>query len=111
MSYKALDLFSGAGGFSLAAHNLGLDIVAAIELDGTASETYRQNIISRLGQKTHLLNEDILKINPEELRKKLRIEVGELSLILGGPPCQGFSSHRIKDAGVDDPRNQLLLRY
>ncbi|GGM78201.1 DNA cytosine methyltransferase [Shewanella xiamenensis] len=111
MSYKAIDLFAGAGGFSLAAHNLGLDIVAAIELDAAASETYSQNIISRLGQKTHLLNEDILKINPEELREKLRIEVGELSLILGGPPCQGFSSHRIKDAGVDDPRNQLLLRY
>lgn len=32
-------------------------------------------------------------------------------MILGGPPCQGFSSHRINDAGVDDPRNKLLLRY
>ncbi|MFA0001239.1 DNA cytosine methyltransferase [Vibrio lentus] len=111
MSHKAIDLFAGAGGFSLAAHNLGLDIVAAIELDKTASETYHLNLIERLGQDTSLINEDILTINPESLRKELGLETGELSIILGGPPCQGFSSHRIKDAGVDDPRNKLLLRY
>lgn len=34
-----------------------------------------------------------------------------MDLILGGPPCQGFSTHRINDAGVNDPRNTLLLRY
>lgn len=111
MSHKAIDLFAGAGGFSLAAHNLGLDIIAAIELDKTASETYHLNLIERLGQDTSLLNEDILQINPESLREELGIETGELAIILGGPPCQGFSSHRIKDAGVDDPRNKLLLRY
>ena len=111
MSNKAIDLFAGAGGFSLAAHNLGLDIVAAIELDSTASETYQHNLIDRLGQKTRLLSEDILNISPESLRAELGLDIGELSLILGGPPCQGFSSHRIKNAGVDDPRNKLLLRY
>ncbi|EHD2266750.1 DNA cytosine methyltransferase [Vibrio cholerae] len=111
MLHKAIDLFSGAGGFSLAAHNLGLEIVAAIELDKTASQTYQSNLVERLGQKTSILNEDILSIDPEELRKSLGINIGELSIVLGGPPCQGFSSHRIKDAGVDDPRNKLLLRY
>ena len=39
------------------------------------------------------------------LRKK------ECDVLLGGPPCQGFSTHRINDEGVDDPRNGLLLRY
>lgn len=111
MSHKAIDLFSGAGGFSLAAHSLGLDVIAAIELDKTAAKTYQSNLIERLGQKTRLLNEDILTINPEALRVQLGIEVGELALMLGGPPCQGFSSHRIKNSGVDDPRNKLLLRY
>lgn len=108
---SAIDLFAGAGGFSLAAHQAGLDVLAAIELDASAAQTYQKNIIERLEQKTKLLNGDILKIDPSELRKELGLKKGELQLILGGPPCQGFSSHRINDAGVDDPRNQLLLRY
>ncbi|MFC3024272.1 DNA cytosine methyltransferase [Vibrio zhugei] len=111
MLNNAIDLFAGAGGFSLSAHRLGLDILAAIELDKSAAQTYRLNMIERLGQNTRLLNEDILQIEPENLRDSLGINAGELSLILGGPPCQGFSSHRIRNAGVDDPRNLLLLRY
>ncbi|WP_233982935.1 DNA cytosine methyltransferase [Pectobacterium versatile] len=109
--YNAIDLFAGSGGFSLSAHNIGLDILAAIELDKAAAQTYRSNIIERLGQNTRLLNGDILQIEPTCLRNSLGLAVGELSLILGGPPCQGFSTHRIRDAGVNDPRNQLLLRY
>ncbi|WP_432468724.1 DNA cytosine methyltransferase [Agarivorans sp. Z349TD_8] len=106
-----IDLFAGAGGFSLAAHQAGLEVLAAIELDASAAQTYRKNIIERLQQNTHLINGDILKVSPLELRRELGLKQGELQLILGGPPCQGFSSHRINDAGVDDPRNQLLLRY
>lgn len=108
---SAIDLFAGAGGFSLAAHQAGLDVLAAIELDASAAQTYRKNIIDRLNQSTNLINGDILKISPSELRQELGLEQGDLQLMLGGPPCQGFSSHRIKDAGVDDPRNKLLLRY
>lgn len=90
MLHKAIDLFSGAGGFSLAAHNLGLEIVAAIELDKTASQTYQSNLVERLGQKTSILNEDILSIDPEELRKSLGINIGELSIILGGLHAKDF---------------------
>lgn len=108
---SAIDLFAGAGGFSLAAHQAGLNILAAIELDKSAALTYRENIINRLNQKTHLINGDILEVSPSTLRSELDLESGELTLMLGGPPCQGFSSHRINDAGVDDPRNKLLLRY
>ena len=108
---NAIDLFAGAGGFSLAAHQAGLNILAAIELDESAANTYRENIINRLNQKTHLINGDILKISPLDLRLELGLDREELTLMLGGPPCQGFSSHRINDAGVDDPRNKLLLRY
>lgn len=108
---SAIDLFAGAGGFSLAAHQAELNVLAAIELDTSAANTYRENIINRLKQKTHLINGDILKVSPLDLRLELGLKRGELKLMLGGPPCQGFSSHRRKDAGVDDPRNQLLLRY
>lgn len=108
---SAIDLFAGAGGFSLAAYEAGLDVLAAIELDSSASNTYKENLIERLNVDTQFIEGDILQINPAELRESLGLERGELQLLLGGPPCQGFSTHRINNAGVDDPRNQLLLRY
>ncbi|BBP45380.1 cytosine-specific methyltransferase [Thiosulfatimonas sediminis] len=107
----AIDLFAGAGGFSLAAYQAGIDVLAAIELDSQASNTYRENLIERLNVNTKFIEGDILKVNPADLREELALERGEIQLILGGPPCQGFSSHRIKNSGVNDPRNQLLLRY
>lgn len=108
---KAIDLFAGAGGFSLAAHQCGIDVVAAIELDSAAAATYQQNLISRLSAPTTLINDDINVVDIAELMGKLNLNEGELDIILGGPPCQGFSTHRINNTGVDDPRNQLLLRY
>ena len=111
MSTTAIDLFAGAGGFTLAALEADVDILAAIEFDKAAAITYRKNFIERRQQNINLFNQDINEINPQQLRKQLSLSIGELDLILGGPPCQGFSSHRIKNAGVDDPRNKLLLRY
>ena len=111
MSVKAIDLFSGAGGFTLSALNAGVDVLAAIEFDKAAADTYKKNFIENQGKDIKLINGDINLIDPAILRSDLGLERGELDLILGGPPCQGFSTHRIKDAGIDDPRNALLLRY
>jgi DNA (cytosine-5)-methyltransferase 1 len=108
---KAIDLFSGAGGFSLAAHQCGIDVVAAIELDKAASTTYQSNLIERLKAPTKLINCDINEVDLPALMKELELKSGDLELLLGGPPCQGFSTHRINNAGIDDPRNQLLLKY
>lgn len=108
---KAIDLFSGAGGFSLAALDLGIEILAAIELDKDACDTYDKNLIQKRENSIKLLNKDIMTISPNELMGSLKLKERELDLIIGGPPCQGFSSHRIKNAGVNDPRNELLIRY
>jgi len=107
----AIDLFSGAGGFSLAAHQQGFNILAAVEFDQKAAETYQFNIVERLGAQTQVFNQDINKVDVQSLMRFQGIKQGELDLLLGGPPCQGFSTHRINDSGADDPRNQLLLRY
>ncbi|MEZ9463160.1 DNA cytosine methyltransferase [Vibrio splendidus] len=115
MTTKAIDLFAGAGGFTLSAHQAEVDVVAAIEFDQAAANTYKKNFIEtgkhdidlRAGPK----NGDINNVDPKELRESLKLKPGELDLILGGPPCQGFSTHRINNAGVNDPRNALLLRY
>ncbi|MFM2592736.1 DNA cytosine methyltransferase [Vibrio harveyi] len=115
MTVKAIDLFAGAGGFTLSAIDAGVDVLAAIEFDKAAANTYKKNFIEskelnidlRAGEECG----DINNVEPQELRDSLGLESGDLDLILGGPPCQGFSTHRIKNKGVNDPRNALLLRY
>lgn len=108
---KAIDLFSGAGGFSLAAYRIGIDVQAAIELDKLASETYYYNLVDKCEAQTQVFSQDINDVDIDSLMRFQGIRPGELDLILGGPPCQGFSTHRINDAGKDDPRNALLIRY
>lgn len=107
----AIDLFSGAGGFSLAAHNAGVDVLAAIEFDQHAAETYKHNLVDRLDAKTQVYAKDITEFDIDLLLNDIGIKKGSLDILLGGPPCQGFSSHRINDSGKDDPRNDLLIRY
>ncbi|HIF9201690.1 TPA: DNA cytosine methyltransferase [Photobacterium damselae] len=115
MTVKAIDLFAGAGGFTLSAIDAGVDVLAAIEFDKAAANTYKKNFIESRGLDIDLRagNElgDINNVEPQELRESLNLLKGQLDLILGGPPCQGFSTHRINNAGVNDPRNALLLRY
>lgn len=107
----AIDLFSGAGGFSLAAHNVGIDVLAAIEFDQNAAETYQKNLVERLGAPTQVFAQDITKVDIDSIMRYQGIQKGQLDILLGGPPCQGFSSHRFKDSGKNDPRNALLIRY
>lgn len=108
---RGVDLFAGAGGFSLGAIAAGIDIVGALEFKKNAAATYEANIRRSDGAKVEMIEDDILDISPEEAMRRWSIKEGEIDIVIGGPPCQGFSSHRINDAGVDDPRNQLLGRY
>lgn len=107
----ACDLFAGAGGFSLGAHLAGIKVAAAIEWDKHACATYRSNLIETKLTQTHLFEDNIATLDPREVRNVAGFENFGCDVLLGGPPCQGFSTHRIKDAGVNDPRNALLLRY
>ncbi len=107
----AIDIFCGAGGFSLAAQQLNIKVIAAIENDKHACETYENNFIKNKTDKSKLYKNDVLEIDPAQLLTDLKLSPGELDIFMGGPPCQGFSTHRIKDAGVNDPRNRLLKRY
>lgn len=110
-NFKVIDLFAGAGGFSLAALSSGFDVIAAIEFDSNACHTYEENIVRKRSPLTKLVRQDILKIDAAQFRESVELAIGQLDLLVGGPPCQGFSTHRIKGQGVADPRNELLLRY
>lgn len=92
---KAIDLFAGAGGLSLGLQRAGITIVAAVERDPDACESYRRNIGD------HMIEADITQISPDQLP--------DCDLIAGGPPCQGFSYAGKRDP--NDPRNQLWREY
>lgn len=105
---KAIDLFSGCGGLSLGLCNAGFDVVAAIENEPLASATYKLN-----HPKTLLLQRDITRVRPSYLRKRLGLEKGELTLIAGCPPCQGFSALRTYNGSrnVEEPMNDLVFQF
>lgn len=99
----AIDAFCGAGGFSLGLIEAGWRVLGAFDNDPLAVETYRSNI----GDHVHLMNANNLTVH--ELLDRCGIEQGDISLIAGGPPCQGFS---LQGPGLKrDPRNALVLRF
>jgi DNA (cytosine-5)-methyltransferase 1 len=105
-----VDLFAGAGGFSFAALNVGFDVRAAVELNKAACQSYLCNIVGK-HPSLQLYEKNIRHLTPQQLLDDCFSDSRGCDVLLGGPPCQGFSSHRINDAGVDDPRNNLVLRY
>ena len=66
---KAIDLFAGAGGFSLAAYKVGIDVQAAIELDKLASETYYMNLVDKRKAQTQVFSQDINSVDIDSLMK------------------------------------------
>lgn len=115
LAYNVIDLFAGAGGFSLAAKNVGFNVLAAVEFEKHACDTYRSNLIEPGSEFPIVYEKDITRLDPlpvlKNLQKISNNPVLSVDVIMGGPPCQGFSTHRLNDAGIDDPRNKLLLRY
>jgi DNA (cytosine-5)-methyltransferase 1 len=103
-----VDLFAGAGGFSLAARRAGFTVKLAVENNEHACSTYRHNF----GTKDDILRQsDIMDLLPVQLLEQCFGPEQSCDLVLGGPPCQGFSAHRINGAGVKDPRNELIHVY
>ncbi len=107
---NCVDLFAGAGGFSLAAREAGLHVRLAIENDTHALATYRANLCNGPFAPTVLAG-DIAGINAAKAYREAFSDGDQCDLLLGGPPCQGFSSHRINNAGVGDQRNDLIHTY
>ena len=102
---KAIDLFSGCGGLTQGLNDAGFEVVAAVEIDRKAAETYALN-----HPDVSLYKTDIRKIEPTLLMRQLGLMPGMLDLLAGCPPCQGFSRLRTKNQGVSvvDPRNNLV---
>ena len=98
MKLKAISLFAGAGGMDIGAINAGFQVIAASELDKHACNTYRTN-----HPDTIVIEGDIDQ-NLEEITQFKGID-----LVIGGPPCQGFSVAGKMDPS--DPRSKLVFSY
>ncbi len=98
-----IDLFSGCGGLSLGFEKRGCTIRKAVEFDQSIAETYRKN-----HPEVELIVDDIKNIDQSGVFRK-----GDAQVIIGGPPCQGFSmaGARIREGFIDDPRNYLFKHY
>lgn len=100
--YKVLDLFCGCGGISEGYALAGFDIVGGIDFNEYATLTFKHNFKNA---KVH--NIDITTFPDKQIQE----EYGDVDIIVGGPPCQGFSSANRWQKEMDDPRNKLFFEY
>ncbi|MFK4005019.1 DNA cytosine methyltransferase [Qipengyuania sp. NPDC077563] len=98
---KLVELFCGAGGFSRGAHSAGFEISAAYDLDETLTSSFERNFPNTL-----LRHRDVSNLQGAEIAGDVS---GEITGLIGGPPCQGFSS--IGRREVSDPRRLLLGHF
>jgi DNA (cytosine-5)-methyltransferase 1 len=98
---RAVDLFCGTGGFSHGAHAAGFEVPAAFDADSILTSSFKANF-----HKTKLVLGDLSRATGEELSKQAG---GEIDLVFGGPPCQGFSS--IGRKRKDDVRRTLVGHF
>lgn len=100
---KAIDLFAGCGGLSLGFLQAGYSIDRAVEYDPVIANTYQKN-----HPEVKVIVDDIKNIDAAGTFK-----LGDADVIIGGPPCQGFSmaGARIRHGFIDDPRNYLFKHY
>ncbi len=85
----AIDLFAGCGGLSLGLKQARFTVVGAVEVDPLAAKTYRRN-----HRRTVLWERDIRRLAARTVLERLGLKKGQLDLLAGCPPCQGFSAVR-----------------
>ena len=106
--YIALDLFAGAGGLTQGLKQAGFRVLGAVEIEPLAVETYRVN-----HPEVKVWQTDILRLSVPSIKRTLKLQKGDLDLLAGCPPCQGFSSMRTKNGGqeIRDIRNDLVFEF
>lgn len=121
--FTFIDLFAAPGGMSLGFEVAGFRSLAGVDIDAKAMLTYRRNFPHAVA-----IVGDITQLSSENLLRRVGVRVFEVDVIIGGPPCQGFSTvGRVKIASlvregiwnlsnphprfIDDPRNVLYKEF
>lgn len=103
--YTFIDLFAGAGGLSEGLTEAGFHSLFASDIIPVYAQTYQRNHVG-----TKVVTEDIRSLDAEKVRDELGLRRGELDLMAGGPPCQGFSINAPVRSTADQ-RNHLFKEY
>ncbi|MDB9759973.1 DNA cytosine methyltransferase [bacterium] len=103
--YKLIDLFSGVGGISQGFHWAGFETIIANEYDTSIGNAYKANF-----PKAKTIISDIRELDFKKIMQENKIKPGEIDVIAGGPPCQGFSMANRKRI-EEDERNLLFLEF
>ena len=106
--FTALDLFSGCGGLTLGLKEAGFKVLGAVDIDPLSNKTYRAN-----HRDVAVWETDIRGLKSTEIKNTLGLNKGDLDLLAGCPPCQGFSTLRTLNGSlvIDDPGNELLFEF
>ncbi|MYH14378.1 MAG: DNA cytosine methyltransferase [Gammaproteobacteria bacterium] len=104
----AIDLFAGPGGLTVGLKRAGFSVIGAIESNALAASTYRKN-----HPRVRLIEKDIKAVKPTALAESARFRIGELDLLAGCPPCQGFSTLRTLNGkvAIHEPQNELVFDF
>lgn len=101
MAFKVLDLFSGAGGLSRGFYDAGYEVVLGVDFDKAALKTFKENHGQAEAMNLDLFDHDNIDVIIDFLKnRKIKLDV-----LVGGPPCQGFSVAGPRD--MNDKRNTL----
>lgn len=104
-SLNIIDLFSGCGGMSLGFKWAGFNSVLATDIDENAKETYTHNF-----PKTPFINKDLRKLIKTDFDNLISVQ--RVDVVVGGPPCQGFSlANKRRNKIKNDPRNELFYDF
>ena len=104
MKFQVADLFSGVGGMSLGASRAGFEVKLAVELDEQAIESHAKNFPN-----TVHLQDDVSLLSGDRIGKYFDNDRDTITGIIGGPPCQGFSSIGRRESR--DSRNSLFRHF
>lgn len=103
----AIDLFCGCGGISVGLRSAGFEVLAGVDINEKYISSFTKNFPESL-----TVTKDINQIPPSEFLDMIGLRKGELTLLAGGPPCQGFSKNvPRKYRYLEDDRNQLIRTY
>lgn len=104
----AFDMYCGCGGLTVGLKRAGFRVLGAVDIDPLSIKTYKAN-----HPEVHTWRRNIRYLTPRRVMSALSLKVGQLDLLAGCPPCQGFSTMRTLNGSrtVTDPRNELLFEF
>ncbi len=104
---KVVDLFCGCGGISCGLERSGFEILAGLDVEPIFLKSYAANFPN-----AKAILRDLSNTDPADIMQLIGIKPGELDLLVGGPPCQGFSKNvPRKNRYFEDPKNRLVVAF